>query len=151
LPLVIIHNSSTFYHPAYNVLEVEKRRETFKDNQTKERKLSMKKILSFTSIILVLGFVAFLETQAESYHGFSTSFHDVSNEESAEVIAETEKEQESVTYSSSEYIFEEEKVENGYRIEIYREHEIHEDEEGNRIKHVPTSNYNYLRYKIMNE
>ncbi|WP_087973269.1 hypothetical protein [Oceanobacillus rekensis] len=111
----------------------------------------MKKIICFTGIILVLGFVAFLETRAEPYHGFSTSFHDVANEESIEIIAETEKEQEPVTYSSSEYIFEEEKVENGYRIEVYREYEIHEDEEGNRIKKVPTSNYNYLKYKITNQ
>ena len=111
----------------------------------------MKKILSFTGIILVLSFVAFLETRAEPYHGFSTDFHDVSNEDSAEVNAEAENEQVPVTYSSSEYIYEEEKIENGYRIEIYREYEIHEDEEGNRIKKVPTSNYNYLKYKISNE
>ncbi|WP_249870066.1 hypothetical protein [Oceanobacillus saliphilus] len=109
----------------------------------------MLKILSFIGILFVLGFVAFLETSTESYKGFRSSLHDAAtSEDAAEAISEVEHEYKPARYTSSEYIFDDAKVENGYRLETYREYEIHEDDEGNIIKKVPTSNYNYLRYKI---
>ncbi|RBP87877.1 hypothetical protein DFO70_11768 [Cytobacillus firmus] len=48
-----------------------------------------------------------------------------------------------------EYLHEidEDKEVDGYIIETYREYEIYKDEEGNVIKQVPTSNFNYLKYK----
>jgi hypothetical protein len=36
---------------------------------------------------------------------------------------------------------------NGEIIETYREYEIHYDENGEVLKEIPTSNYNYIRYK----
>jgi hypothetical protein len=41
----------------------------------------------------------------------------------------------------------EKKTAGGYIIETYREYEIYKDDKGNIIKSIPTSNYNYLRYK----
>lgn len=35
----------------------------------------------------------------------------------------------------------------GYIIEIYREFEIYKDQNGKILESIPTSNYNYLRYK----
>lgn len=35
----------------------------------------------------------------------------------------------------------------GYIIETYREYEVHRDENGKIIKQVPTSNFEYIRYK----
>jgi hypothetical protein len=45
------------------------------------------------------------------------------------------------------YIFEEKNEVDGYIIETYREHEIYTDENGSVIKQVPTSNFEYLKYK----
>ncbi|MBT2663177.1 hypothetical protein [Bacillus sp. ISL-45] len=35
----------------------------------------------------------------------------------------------------------------GYIVETYREYEIHRDQEGKILKQIPTSNYEYVRYK----
>lgn len=37
--------------------------------------------------------------------------------------------------------------EDGYIVEVYQEYEIYKDAEGNVLESVPTSNYQYLRYK----
>lgn len=36
----------------------------------------------------------------------------------------------------------------GYLVETYREYELYEDREGNVKKVIPTSNYDYIRYKL---
>jgi hypothetical protein len=45
------------------------------------------------------------------------------------------------------YIFEEKNEVDGYIIETYREYEIYTDENGSIIKQIPTSNFEYLKYK----
>ena len=35
----------------------------------------------------------------------------------------------------------------GYIVETYREYEIHRDQDGHILKQIPTSNYEYVRYK----
>ena len=52
--------------------------------------------------------------------------------------------------TSFDYIFEERKEVDDFIVEIYREYEIYEDEGGNLIKKVPTSNYDHLKYKNYN-
>lgn len=48
-----------------------------------------------------------------------------------------------------EYLHEEalNKEVDGYIVETYREYEIHRDQAGNIIKQIPTSNYEYIRYR----
>lgn len=48
-----------------------------------------------------------------------------------------------------EYIHEKEEDEevDGYIVETYREYEIYKDKYGNIIKQVPTSNFDYIKYK----
>ncbi|WP_421385267.1 hypothetical protein ACOJQI_11040 [Bacillus salacetis] len=46
-----------------------------------------------------------------------------------------------------EYVFDAKFKEDGYIVEIYREFEIYKDAAGNVIKEVPTSNFEYMRYK----
>lgn len=48
-----------------------------------------------------------------------------------------------------EYLHEEQldRVVDGYIVETYREYEFYRDKAGNIIKQVPTSNYEYIRYK----
>ncbi|MBT2681777.1 hypothetical protein J7E38_22725 [Bacillus sp. ISL-35] len=48
-----------------------------------------------------------------------------------------------------EYLHEEalDKEVDGYVVVTYREYEIHRDKAGNIIKQIPTSNYEYIRYR----
>ena len=45
-----------------------------------------------------------------------------------------------------EMIFEERMIEGDYIIEEYREYEVFRDENGDILKSIPTSNYDYIRY-----
>ncbi|MGE7767066.1 hypothetical protein [Peribacillus sp. NPDC096540] len=67
-----------------------------------------------------------------------------------QTMAET-KEQ---TNSSEEFELDErlinKEVIDGYLVETYREYEIYKDQSGKVTKVIPTSNYNYIRYKIYN-
>ncbi|WP_156288919.1 hypothetical protein [Oceanobacillus salinisoli] len=113
----------------------------------------MKKMFPFIGIVAILGLVAYMETPSDSYHGFTPDLHVDSNpamEESEEAVAQAE-EVSIPTFSSLEYVLEETKEVDGYMIEQYREYEIYEDENGVVVKRVPTSNYDFLRYKIEEE
>ena len=48
-----------------------------------------------------------------------------------------------------EYVHEKDKDKevDGYIVETYREYEVHRDQDGNIIKQIPTSNYEYVRYR----
>lgn len=48
-----------------------------------------------------------------------------------------------------EYVHEKDKDKevDGYIVETYREYEVHRDRNGTIIKQMPTSNYEYVRYK----
>lgn len=48
-----------------------------------------------------------------------------------------------------EYIHEEDQDEevDGYIVETYREYEVYKDKDGNILKQVPTSNFDYIKYK----
>jgi hypothetical protein len=46
-----------------------------------------------------------------------------------------------------EYVFDAKFEEDGNIVEIYREYEIYRDADGNVIKEVPTSNFEYMKYK----
>ncbi|RIW30366.1 hypothetical protein D3H55_16640 [Bacillus salacetis] len=46
-----------------------------------------------------------------------------------------------------EYVFDAKFEEDGHIVEIYREFEIYRDAEGNVIKEVPTSNFEYIKYQ----
>jgi hypothetical protein len=35
----------------------------------------------------------------------------------------------------------------GYIVETYREYEVYKDKDGNIFKQVPTSNFDYIKYK----
>jgi hypothetical protein len=51
-----------------------------------------------------------------------------------------------LTNYTLEMIFEERMIEGDYVIEEYREYEVSRDKNGEIIKSVPTSNYDYIRY-----
>ena len=54
--------------------------------------------------------------------------------------------EEFMTNYTLEMLFEERMIEGDYIIEEFREYEVFRDENGNIIKSIPTSNYDYIRY-----
>lgn len=64
------------------------------------------------------------------------------NQETSDEILET-------ILPELEYVHEKDKDKevDGYIIETYREYEVHRDEDGKIIKQVPTSNFEYIRYR----
>ncbi|WP_147404971.1 hypothetical protein [Oceanobacillus halophilus] len=108
----------------------------------------MKKAFSMIGIMVVLIYIAFLESPSDTYHGFTPGFDEEIGDVTEEVNAELGDEINPNTYTSIEYRMEGTKIVDGHKVEAYREYEIYTDNEGNMVKEVPTSNYDYLRYKI---
>ncbi|WP_428910501.1 hypothetical protein [Niallia sp. Krafla_26] len=83
-----------------------------------------------------------LEEQTET-----VNFSDSNNqdEENAEVTSSSEAKEAFADYTL-EMILEERMIDGEYVIEEYREYEVYRDEDGDIIKSVPTSNFDYLRY-----
>jgi len=110
----------------------------------------MRKILLIAGAITLLFVVAYIDTPEDTYHGFTTDLHDglttVQTDETEETIAQQEQESVEV-FSSVTHELEETFERDGYTIEKYREYELFEDENGVIVKKVPTSNFDFLRYK----
>lgn len=119
----------------------------------------MKKILLAVGIIGILGFVAYLEKPENNHHGFTPDLHVDSTstireeiekeveEESTEAYAHLE--QESVpAVSSVELELVDTYEKDGYMVEKYRKYEIYRNDDGVIVNKEPTSNYEFLRYKI---
>jgi hypothetical protein len=119
----------------------------------------MKKILLIVGVLAVLGFVAYLETPENNYHGFTPDLHVDSTptireeiekeieEESIEAYAHIE--QESIpAVSSVELELVDTYEEDGYMVEKYRKYELYRNDNGVIVKKEPTSNYEFLKYKI---
>lgn len=78
-----------------------------------------------------------------------------SNSESIEIDAPVQDDQSANADVSElllpelEYIHQKDEDEevDGYIVETYREYEIYKDQYGNIIKQVPTSNFDYIKYK----
>ncbi|MED4403783.1 hypothetical protein ABET41_03710 [Metabacillus fastidiosus] len=103
----------------------------------------MKKIITLLFILTIIVFVSYFESSEKEY---VTSFPAFSSEGSTVTTAvESDKEKLSLPVLEkklvgSTYI-------DGYEVEVYREYEVYKDEDGEIIESIPTSNYNYLRYK----
>ncbi|MFK2824762.1 hypothetical protein QYG89_03585 [Bacillus sp. B190/17] len=100
-------------------------------------------LLTFLFVILIAAF---------SFDFSSRGFLDskkMTFQDSTPAMAESKEQEE--PYQSSDFELEEKIVNveevNGYTIETYREYEIYKDEKGNVKQSIPTSNFNYIRYK----
>lgn len=104
----------------------------------------MKTSFSLAGLLLVLVFVSFIDSPNSSGDTGKSISYSSSNNETEEVSAQ----EKTVTpFSSLELVLEETEVVDGDVVETYREYEIYKDENGNVVKRVPTSNYNYLRFE----
>lgn len=73
-----------------------------------------------------------------------------SENESEPAMAESnEQKNESLSFELDERLINKEVID-GYLIETYREYELYKDQSGKILKVIPTSSYNYIRYKIYN-
>ncbi|MCK1981991.1 MULTISPECIES: hypothetical protein [Bacillaceae] len=70
--------------------------------------------------------------------------------ESEPAMAESEEQKEEPLLFELDERLINKKVIDGYLVETYREYELYKDKSGKVIKVNPTSNYNYIRYKIYN-
>ncbi|RFU60841.1 hypothetical protein [Bacillus sp. V59.32b] len=71
------------------------------------------------------------------------------NNETTMAIPEEKEEtsEENLTLQLDQRLVDREEVD-GYLVETYREYELYEDQAGNVKKVIPTSNYDYIRYKL---
>lgn len=102
----------------------------------------MKKRLALLFVIILLAFIAYVETPTAKinedyvyYYGETTESEPASTSEEVYGAPELEYKLEATT------------VEDGVVLETYREYEIYKNRAGEVVKNVPTSNREYLRYK----
>lgn len=112
----------------------------------------MEKIMSLLGILICLGLAFYFDSStANVTNEFRSSI--LYTPEEMEAVAIQNEDTQTVSDPTQsmipdlEYFLENKEEVNGYIIETYREYEIYTDENGNTMKKVPTSHYDYLRYK----
>ena len=86
------------------------------------------------------------ESEAVSSDSETADNESVTTEEEEDQEANAEESEEALDDYTLEMILEKTTVEGDYVIEEYREYEVYKDENGEIIKSVPTSHFDYLRY-----
>ncbi|MGM0845658.1 MAG: hypothetical protein ACQEUT_11825 [Bacillota bacterium] len=125
----------------------------------------MKQFMLATAIILSVGAVLIFNGQVENVQEVNSSYKiDFSEETEAQLLADPlllpadlgqfiEEETANATKQTEilpatlDYIFDAKFEKDGYIVEIYREYEIYQNANGDVIKEVPTSNFEFIRYK----
>ena len=127
----------------------------------------MKVFLPLTGLFLILIFLSYIESpysfinkdhvrmtsipnevilaEAEAAKNPSISQEEEANAEATEEVDESDEV--AALNFSLELVLEDKSEMDGYVVETYQEYEFYKDDHGNVVKKVPTSNYNYLRYK----
>ena len=119
----------------------------------------MKKLLPILGIIVTMVVLIYLESPYSLINKDYVEMTSIPNEvlqaeatavETEAVMSDTETDEgeskDFLTNYTLEMIFEERMIEGDYVIEEYREYEVSRDKNGEIIKSVPTSNYDYIRY-----
>lgn len=119
----------------------------------------MKKLLPILGIIVTMVVLIYLESPYSLINKDYVEVTSIPNEvlqaeatavETEAVMSDTEtgegESKDFLTNYTLEMIFEERMIEGDYVIEEYREYEVSRDKNGEIIKSVPTSNYDYIRY-----
>jgi len=105
----------------------------------------MKKALSIGAVLCLFLVVFYFDSTEDEGHHPSARILDA--EERTQEAASSSGEEDSMTETSHEYLFEESKEKDGLVIETYQEYKMVFDENGNEIKREPTGNFDYLRYQ----
>lgn len=104
----------------------------------------MKQLIGFSGLMFLCIYLVYINIPGSQK---PTSIDSLETGASVEVDPETNEELSEVILPELEYLHEEDEEVDGYIVETYREYEIYKDQEGNIIKQVPTSNYDYIRYR----
>lgn len=106
------------------------------------------KVMIGVFLLILLGAMAYLNSFTAKTDVISTSQVSVPLDESDEAIASGNDVIHQVEPDELESKLVDTEIIDGYLVETYREYEIYKDEDGNVTKIAPTSNYNYLKYKV---
>ncbi|MFC3885685.1 hypothetical protein ACFOU2_20295 [Bacillus songklensis] len=111
-----------------------------------DSKLNIYLLSSFLIILVVISY--FDHSSWKLLDGINPVL--LTEQDSVPTAAESKEEKEqpiqTQNFELEEKLVDKEEVD-GYVVETYREYEIYKDQKGNIKKVIPTSNYNYLRYK----
>jgi hypothetical protein len=100
------------------------------------------KKISFILVIVLLAFIAYIETPTASINKNQVLFYSPTNEDQ-EVSSNTD---EIFGAPELEYKLEETKEEDGFIVEVYREYEIYKNRQGDIVKTVATDNTEFIHY-----
>ncbi len=102
----------------------------------------LKQIIALSGLLLLCIYLVYNSPQ------ISQKYSDIESLETNARIGTNDDIQETII-PEFEYIHEKHKDKevDGYIIETHREYEVHRDEDGKILKQVPTSNFEYIRYK----
>jgi len=100
------------------------------------------KKISLISIIILLGFIAYIETPTAKINKNQVLFYGSTNEEQ-EVSSNAS---EIFGAPDLEYKLDETKEVDGFIVEVYREYEIYKNRQGEVVKTVATDNTEYIHY-----
>jgi hypothetical protein len=121
--------------------------------------ISLAIILSVAAVLISNGLVKNVQEVNSTISSGESSFSEAAAESPVEpVLAPADLEEvlarevpvtneADVLPAELEYVFDAKFEEDGYIVEIYREFEIYKDANGEVIKQVPTSNFEYMKYK----
>jgi hypothetical protein len=106
----------------------------------------VKQLIGFLGLMFLCIYLIYLNISGSQP---VTSIDSIETGAAVQVDSETNEELSEVILPELEYMHEESEDEevDGYIVETYREYEIYKDQEGNIIKQVPTSNFDYIRYR----
>ncbi|MCM3665804.1 hypothetical protein M3204_15400 [Mesobacillus subterraneus] len=106
----------------------------------------MKQIIVFSGLMFLCIYLVFTNTPASQK---TANIESIETDASVQNNPETSEDVLEFIVPELEYIHEEDQDEevDGYIVETYREYEVYKDKDGNILKQVPTSNFDYIRYK----
>jgi hypothetical protein len=103
----------------------------------------LKQIIALSCLLLLCIYLVYNTPQ------ISKQNTEVETMETGATNTETNEEILDTILPEFEYVHEKakDKEVDGYIIETYREYEVHRDQNGKIVKQIPTSNYEYVRYR----
>ncbi|CAG9610616.1 hypothetical protein [Pseudoneobacillus rhizosphaerae] len=113
----------------------------------------MNKFMAIIGVLVCLGVAFYYDASTDSLtKEFRSSILYTPDEIEAVTVpdeneVETEIDQTETIIPTFEYILESTEEVDGYLVETYREFEFYKDVNGNLIKKVPTSHFDFIRYK----
>jgi hypothetical protein len=137
-PLPLCHVESIFQKDMHKM----KNGIGFKEERGKETVKNQSHVFTVITLFIILGLMSYVD----SPQSMKNKRVDISVSVPASMT--TEEEITPVQMPTLEKKLVDTEYVNGYFVETYREFEIYKDENGEVLKSVPTSHFDYIRYKV---